>query len=57
MILCRCNSKLPSRELFDARGIYVTRVCDDCERSVRKKYRAEIFTDPHYHAEEPIEPD
>ena len=55
MILCPCHSKKPSRELFDARGIYVARVCDECEPKVRKKYRTEIFTNPNYYAEEPID--
>lgn len=57
MILCSCHSKKPSRELFDARGIYISRVCDDCETRIRRRYRAEIFTDPNYYAEEPIDED
>lgn len=52
---CRCWSGLPSRELLDARGIYCGRVCDLCERVKRMEFRPEIFTDSHYHADEPIE--
>lgn len=52
-----CHSALPSRILYDARGIYVARVCDECEPKVRKRYRQEIFTDPNYWTEEPIDDD
>lgn len=34
--------------LYDARGVYVARVCYECEAATRAKYRPEIFTDPNY---------
>lgn len=43
--------------LRDARGIECGKVCDMCEHVVRSRYRADIFTDPNYWADEPVEPD
>jgi hypothetical protein len=43
------------RELKDARGIFCCYVCDVCEDEKRSKYRADIFEDAAYEAEEPIE--
>lgn len=40
------------RELKDARGIFCTFVCDRCERDKRRTYRADIFTDPSYPADD-----
>lgn len=57
MRLCPCGSGKPSRWLRDARGIECGRVCDACEERQRARYRPEIFTDPAYEAEEPIEAD
>jgi len=51
---CPCGSRLPVRDLNDARGILVARVCDRCENSKRLQYRNEIFTDPNYWADERI---
>lgn len=55
--LCRCGSLKYPYELRDARGIFVSRVCFDCESEVRSRYRPEIFEDMNYEANEPIEPD
>ena len=55
--LCRCGSGLPRRDLCDARGIFCAYVCDKCERRQRAKYRQEIFTDPQYSTDEPVEED
>lgn len=41
--------------LKDARGIECGRVCDRCERWKMSGYRAEIFSDSLYQAEEAIE--
>lgn len=54
---CPCGSGLPSRELYDARGIYVARVCERCENKVRSEFRPEIFTDSQYACDEPIDED
>jgi hypothetical protein len=45
------------RPLVDARGIFCCYVCDQCEADARRRYRAEIFTDPSYETEEPIDDD
>ena len=55
MKLCRCGSGEPRRELYDARGIFCTFVCDKCEAKRRSAYRADIFTDPTYWHDEPID--
>jgi hypothetical protein len=56
--MCHCGSGLPSRELSDAQGIYIGRVCDRCERATRAHYRPEIFSGyDQDDVDEPIEPD
>ena len=54
---CNCGSGLPSEEIHDARGIYVGRVCKKCKKEKLKGFRKDIFTDPNYQTDEPIEPD
>lgn len=55
MKLCACGSGLPRRELVDARGIFCAFVCDRCEKKKRSGFRADVFTDSSYWADEPIE--
>lgn len=55
--LCDCGSGLTPHEDHDKRGISIGYVCDKCKASKRSKYRPEIFTDPNYYADEPIEPE
>lgn len=43
--------------LFDARGIYVATVCDECEETKRAQFRPEIFGDADYWHDEPIDVD
>ncbi len=60
---CRCGSGLPrrtsssthARTLSDARGIFCDFVCDKCEDEKRNRYRSDIFTDPNYWHDEPID--
>ena len=52
---CSCGSGKPRRSLHDARGIFCAFVCDDCEPQKRAHFRADIFTNPDYEAEEPID--
>lgn len=52
---CPCGSGDPRRELHDARGISCGLVCDRCEADKRRRYRADIFTDPDYWHDEPLE--
>jgi len=42
---------------YDARGIPLARVCDDCREEKLKKYRPEVLNDSNYEADEPIEPE
>lgn len=41
--------------LYDARGIFVCYTCPACEGVKRGYYREDIFTDPGYWADEPID--
>lgn len=41
--------------LRDARGIEIARVCQVCEPEVKADYRPEIFTNPQYWTDEPVE--
>ena len=57
MKLCNCGSGLSSFWANDARGIPLTRVCEDCRESKLSKYRPEVLEDSNYKADEEIEPD
>lgn len=57
MKLCPCGSGQPREELRDARGIFCTFICDRCETEKRARYRADVFDDPQYPADEAIEED
>lgn len=52
----QCNRN-ESWEEYDARGIYLTRVCDKCQQAKLSIYRPEVLTNSNYEANEPIEPD
>lgn len=54
---CLCGSGKPTKALHDARDIFVAYVCDACEQRVKSRYRPEIFTDPNYWTDEPIDED
>lgn len=54
---CACGSTRKRRPLFDARGIFCTYVCDECEEEKKKEFRPDIFTDPDYWISEPVEED
>jgi len=54
---CPCGSGKLKRPLYDARGIFCCYVCDACEKKKRRSYRSDIFIDPNYWADEPIEAD
>jgi hypothetical protein len=49
---CPCGSGEPRSEVHDARGIFVTFVCNACEQRKLRTYRPEIFTDPNYAADD-----
>ena len=51
----RCDNGKNRYALYDARGIFVSYICEDCEDQVRKRYRMEIFTNSDYACDEPID--
>ena len=54
---CSCGSGEPRFEVYDARGIFVSFVCNECEEEKIKGYRPEIFENSNYWHDEPIEDD
>lgn len=46
--LCGCGSLKHYEDIYDARGIFVTRVCDNCREEKLRGYRPEIFVDSQY---------
>lgn len=54
---CRCGLGLHREPLYDARGIFCCYTCDKCEKEKRAEFRPDIFTNPSYETDEPIESD
>jgi hypothetical protein len=54
---CPCGSGEFPWISSDARGISIGYICDKCEAKKKSGYRAEIFTNPNYKTDEPIEPE
>ena len=54
---CPCGSGKPRYDLTDAKGIFCSYVCEDCEEKVMKKYRIEVFQDEDYTCDEQNEPE
>ena len=52
---CPCGSGLECWDLTDARGIFCAYVCEECEADQKAHYRPDIFYDPAYWADEPID--
>jgi hypothetical protein len=52
---CSCGSGEPREEVCDAKGIFVAYVCDHCRKRRLGGYRPEIFEDPTYWTDEPVE--
>ena len=52
-----CDSGLYHEEIYDARGIYVARVCEKCRKESLAPYRSDIFTDSQYECDEQIDED
>jgi len=50
-------SKPHTWEEYDARGIYLCRVCDKCYKARLSTFRKDVLTNPSYQADEPIEGD
>ena len=49
------NHAGPSWPEYDARGLYLARVCEHCVEYKLSKYRPEVLTNPNYWTSEPIE--
>ena len=48
------HSREDSWEEFDARGIYLCRVCDNCRAEKLAGFRPEVLSDSNYEHDEPI---
>ena len=55
--ICSCGSGQYRYELTDARGIFISYVCDECVDKTMAHYRPEIFQDLKYEANEPVDED
>lgn len=49
------NHAGPTWDEYDARGIYLCRVCRFCVKQKLSRYRPDVLSDPNYWADEPIE--
>ena len=55
---CDCGSGKESYPEYDAQGLYLCRVCDDCKKEKLSKYRPCILTGyTQADVDEPIEPE
>jgi hypothetical protein len=52
---CNCGSRLPRRAAHDARGIFLTYLCDRCETEKLARFRPDVLTDPDYWTDEPVD--
>jgi hypothetical protein len=41
--------------IYDARGIFLTYVCDKCRKEKLSGFRADVLDDPNYWHDEPID--
>ena len=54
---CGCGSGKYPYEVTDARGIFCCFACDDCRRDKTRHFRQEIFSNPNYETDEPVDGD
>ncbi len=52
---CPCGSGEMSRDLHDARGLFLARVCGSCLEARLNSYRPDVLTDPSYEHDEPLD--
>jgi hypothetical protein len=45
---CHCGSGLEREATFDARGIFLTYVCEKCRKEKLSHYRPEVLSDSNY---------
>jgi hypothetical protein len=50
-----CDSGLYHEEVYDARCIFVGKVCEKCREENLGGFRSDIFTDPNYPVDEPVD--
>jgi hypothetical protein len=53
--ICMCGSGLPKEPTYDARGIFCFYSCNDCRDTKKSYFRLDVFTDPNYWHDEPID--
>lgn len=54
---CDCGSGIPRFADYDARGIFLCFVCEQCRQTKLAKYRRDVLTNPNYWHDEPIDAD
>lgn len=54
-MLCYCGSNLGREAKYDARGIFLTYTCEECEHDKLARFRPDVLSDPNYWHDEPIE--
>ena len=52
---CACGSGLAPEPHYDARGIFACYACDKCRERKMAGFRPEVFTDPNYWHDEPLD--
>lgn len=52
---CTCGSGKPRWAEYDARGIFLAYVCEDCRDDKLAGYRPDVLSDPNYWHDEPID--
>jgi len=57
IIPCPCGSTKDSQWQYDARGIPLSRTCEDSHEEKMKTYRPDVLTDPNYWTDEDIDED
>ena len=52
---CSCGSGKEPWPIEDARGIFLTFVCEECKEEKLSHFRKDVLTDPDYWHDEPID--
>jgi hypothetical protein len=55
MRICQCGSGKESWAEYDARGIFLCHVCEECREEKLSHFRPDVLTDPNYWHDEPID--
>lgn len=53
--MCSCGSGEVKYQQFDARGIFLTYVCNACRDEKLSHYRPDVLTNPNYAHDEPLD--